>query len=87
MYSLGYVGQIEYVTPFSSDSDCVQACWNKIDNGGLYEGAVADPSYCYCIITQVGLVVTQGSGRKQIHFLCEYLIVSCKELFGDRLIF
>ena len=70
---MGFVSQTEWVDSFSTDSNCVQACWKKIDNGGLYEGAMVGPSNCFCTITQMGLAVEQNYERKQIHFLCKYL--------------
>ncbi|XP_065649174.1 uncharacterized protein LOC136078126 [Hydra vulgaris] len=70
-YSLGYFGSLVFSANPANDSTCVQSCWNKIESGELYEGAVINNDYqnCFCTVTQVGLRLLIGGNRKNINFL------------------
>ncbi|XP_065676906.1 uncharacterized protein LOC105850373 [Hydra vulgaris] len=71
LYNLGYFGSPVFMVNPATDSSCVQICWEKIENGALYVGAMINNDYknCFCTVTQVGQSLLYGASRKSINFL------------------
>ncbi|XP_012553469.2 uncharacterized protein LOC105843108 [Hydra vulgaris] len=62
-----------WVTIFqpSNMTSCIQGCWNKIESGSLYEGALrySFDSFCYCTVTQIGLTFLASNIHQSQSFL------------------